>query len=216
MTNLNSFEKLKYERELFNSNITTVAGVDEVGRGPLAGPLVSAAVIFDKKRLFQIVQDNILSDIFSMINDSKKLSVKKRIFLDKFIKDYATNFCIFSFSPESIDQKGVGYINRKALIKAATHFNVDHILIDHFSLDLPNSTSITKGDSKSICIACASIIAKVYRDNYMTDISKIINEYQFEKNKGYGTTYHRNKIAEIGLSSIHRKSFCKKIIHYDI
>lgn len=185
-----------------------IAGVDEVGRGPLAGPIVACAVILDL---------NDLDDIILNINDSKLLSRQKREELDKIIRKKAISFCIAEINNKIIDEKGIGYANNKIFIDACNGLSKkpdlvlsDGYLIKNFNID---NKHIIKGDRKSASIACASILAKVYRDNIMRNYHKKYPNYDFENNVGYGTKNHLDGIKNHGITPIHRKSFLKNIIN---
>lgn len=196
-------DKLEYERNLLEKGCSLVAGVDEVGRGPLAGPVVCAAVIMP------------LDDIIDGVDDSKKLSAKKREYLAKIIKEKAVAYSIAEISPEEIDEINILQAVKKCMVNAVEGLSVkpDVTLVDGNNTSLPiNAEYIIKGDSKSYSIGCASIIAKVYRDNLMTDYAQIYSEYGFEKHKGYGTKFHIEKIKEIGACKLHRKTFIKNFL----
>lgn len=179
-----------------------VAGVDEVGRGPLAGPVVAAAVIVD--------MDNIPEGI----NDSKKLSKKNRLKISNEIKKYST-YCIAEASVKEIDKINILQASLLAMKRAIEGLPKKPltVLVDGKfkpKIDFPTH-SIIKGDTLSLSIAASSIIAKVHRDNLMTDFSKKYPEYLWEKNAGYGTKEHLLAIKKCGITPIHRKSF--KPIH---
>ena len=185
-----------------------IAGVDEVGRGPLAGPIVACAVILDL---------NDLGDIILDINDSKLLSRQMREELDKIIRKKAICFCIDEINNKIIDEKGIGYANNKIFIDACNGLSKkpdlvlsDGYLIKNFNID---NKHIIKGDRKSASIACASILAKVYRDNIMRNYHKKYTNYDFENIVGYGTKNHLDGIKNHGITPIHRKSFLKNIIN---
>lgn len=185
-----------------------VAGVDEVGRGPLAGPIVACAVILDINCLDE--------DLILEINDSKKLSEKKREELAAIIKEKAINYYIASSTSYEIDEKGIAYCNNKIFLDACTKLELtpDLVLSDGYlvkNLSLPNK-AVIKGDAKSACIAAASIVAKVYRDNLMKEYSEKYPHYAFEENAGYGTSKHIAGIKEFGPCEIHRFSFLKNIL----
>ena len=193
-------DKLIYERKWQNIGNTFIAGVDEVGRGPLAGPVVCAAVIMP------------LNDIIEGIDDSKKLSEKKRQTLSDIIKEKAIAYSICEISPEEIDQINILNAVKKCMINAVKSLEIEPqiTLVDGVDTALGiNAEYIVKGDSKSYSIGCASILAKVYRDNLMIEKSKEFPEYSFEKHKGYGTKIHIDKIKEIGPCKLHRKTFIK-------
>lgn len=201
---------LEFERQLYEKDIIYIAGVDEVGRGCLAGPVVAAAVVLPKE-----------IDILG-IDDSKKLSEKKRIELAKEIKEKALAYSIGLVDNKVIDEINILEATKRAMtgaiitldekIKEKFHKRLEHILIDAIKLshiDIPQ-TDIIKGDSKSISIASASILAKVTRDQLMIEQSNRYQGYGFEKNKGYGTKDHYSGIDKHGICEIHRKTFLKK------
>lgn len=188
----------EYEIELYNKGITLIAGIDEVGRGPLVGPVVTAAVILPK-------------DFYDeRINDSKKLSEKKREELYDVIKENAISIGIGISSEKIIDKINILEATKKAMIEAVNNLDIkpEHLLIDavKLNIDIP-STPIIKGDAKSISIAAASIIAKVTRDRMMYELDKIHPEYDFKNNKGYGTKKHIEALYKYGVLEEHRKTF---------
>ncbi len=206
----------EYEKELLSKGIKHIAGVDEVGRGPLAGPIVIGAVILDIE--FMI---NDISLEINEINDSKKLTERKREELSKFILNKALDYKIIEISNIEIDKLGIGKANAQGFYTAIQQLNLtpQHILTDHFKIKeiAPEiQTNITKGDSKSVSIAAASIIAKVYRDHLMVGMHNKYPQYGFDQHKGYGTKYHLDKIVEFGPCEIHRKSFepVKSLVHF--
>ncbi|MGG7077462.1 ribonuclease HII [Clostridium sardiniense] len=185
-----------------------LAGVDEVGRGPLAGPIVSAAVILDL--------NSIDDEMIFYLNDSKKLSEKKREELSLIIKEKAIAYCISECSNDEIDEKGVGVCNNEVFLKAihGLEKRADIILSDGYTvkgIDRENK-SVIKGDTKSASIAAASIIAKVYRDNLMKELATKYPEYGFENNVGYGASKHVEAIKEHGATPVHRMSFLRNIL----
>ena len=194
---------LQHERRLWASGRTYVAGVDEVGRGPLAGPVVAAAVI--------LPQD---FDVLG-IDDSKKLSPKKREELFEVIKEKALAWAIGWQGPEVIDAVNILEATKKAMAEAVNGLSVrpQHVLIDgNFTvraLDLPQ-TAIVKGDANSTSIAAASILAKVARDEFMEQMDLKYPEYGFAIHKGYGTKRHYAAVDQFGLCPIHRKTFFRK------
>ena len=195
---------LFYENEAKAKGYTVICGVDEAGRGPLAGPVFAAAVILPE------------GHIIEGVNDSKKLSEKKREMLfDKIIEECVC-YSIGTASEKEIDEINILQATYLAMKRAVDGLEIrpDYVLIDGNRmppLDIPAET-IVKGDGKSASIAAASIIAKVSRDRYMLELAKKYPQYEFEKHKGYGTKLHYEKIAEHGISDIHRKSFLKKVI----
>ena len=177
---------------------TPIIGVDEVGRGPLAGPVISAAIVLNKEKIPE------------GINDSKKLSKKKReVINEELISQH--KFAIGIASVEEIDKINILQASLLAMKRAVLNLNIkpQTILVDGNKLpDLEyNMYPIIKGDSKSISIAAASIIAKVYRDKLMQDLSLQYPGYYWEKNSGYGTKQHLLALNNLGVTPIHRKSF---------
>ncbi|MDQ5983396.1 MAG: Ribonuclease HII [Eubacteriales bacterium SKADARSKE-1] len=195
---------LLYEKKAFEDGYAIVCGVDEAGRGPLAGPVYAAAVILPQ---------NFMID---GLNDSKKLSAKKRELLyDQIIKN-ARAFSIASASEVEIDDINILNATFLAMKSAVEGLNTkpDLALIDGNrapNLNIPTRT-IVKGDSLSASIAAASILAKVTRDRVMVKLSHEYPQYSFEKHKGYGTKLHVEALKKYGPSIIHRKSFLKKIL----
>lgn len=194
---------LEIETDLWSKNINNICGIDEVGRGCLAGPVYSAAVVLDQNTKFE-------SKDFNEINDSKKLSEKKREKLFDYIIDIS-KFGIGICSAEEIDHLGIQEAVKVSMIRAVESLEIqpDHLLIDNMKLELDiPQTSIIKGDQISKSISSASIIAKVSRDNLMKNqISNNYPMYKFEKNKGYGTKEHMDAIKTFGITKQHRKSF---------
>ena len=194
---------LEIETDLWSKNINNICGIDEVGRGCLAGPVYSAAVVLNQKTNFG-------SKDFNQINDSKKLSEKKREKLFDYIIDIS-KFGIGICTVEEIDHLGIQQAVKVSMIRAVESLEIqpDHLLIDNMKLDLDiPQTSIIKGDQISKSISSASIIAKVSRDNLMKNqISNNYPMYKFEKNKGYGTKEHMDAIKTFGITKQHRKSF---------
>ena len=197
----------KYERELYNKNVSYIGGVDEVGRGPLIGPVVAACVVLPK--------DFILEGL----NDSKKLSEKKRKIFCDYIKEHALAWAVGVVGPEKIDEVNI-YEATKIAMKSAIsqvqeQLTVEHVLIDAMPLELNiSSTSIIKGDAKSISIAAASVIAKVTRDKMMYELDEVYPQYGFALHKGYPTKKHLEAIQTFGLIEGYRKSYgpVKKIL----
>lgn len=191
----------EFENELYNNDnneINFIAGIDEVGRGPLVGPVVTAAVILPK-------------DFYDeRINDSKKLTEKKRELLYDVIMENALSVGIGISSPEVIDEINILNATKKAMIEAINNLSIkpEHLLIDAVKLDIDiPQTSIIKGDAKSQSIASASIIAKVTRDRMMVELDKKYPMYDFKHNKGYGTKKHIEALYKYGPLKEHRKSF---------
>ena len=200
MIDMENFDNLAYEKKHVTSGLRCVAGVDEVGRGPLAGPVVCCAVIMP--------YDNLIDGV----TDSKKLTEKKRESLAELIKERAVACCIKEVSEKEIDELNILNAVKKCMTDAVNGLSVkpDITLVDGIDTNLAiNAEYIVKGDLKSYTIGCASIVAKVYRDNLMKEYAKEFPEYAFEIHKGYGTKVHIEKIKEIGPCPIHRKSFIK-------
>lgn len=194
----------KFDLEFYTNNVKIIAGIDEVGRGPLAGPVVASAVIFDKNMFIDGV------------DDSKKIVEKKRKYLSDEIKEKAICYSFGVVDQNEIDEINILQATLKAMKAAAENLSTfpDLILIDgnkSFTSIIVTKT-IIKGDAKSFSIAAASILAKVKRDNYMIKVGKIFPVYKWEKNKGYGTKEHVNAIKEFGFTDLHRKTFLTKII----
>lgn len=192
----------------FSSN-AFIAGVDEVGRGPLAGPIVGAAVILD----LDITNDR---ELLLGIKDSKKLSSRSREQLAEIIKSKATAYSISLLDSSMIDTRGIAWCNNEIFRMAVQELErqPDLVLSDGYPIknfSLPNKF-IIKGDAKSASIACASIIAKVYRDNLMKEYAKIYQDYGFEDNAGYGTQEHITALKKQGPCKIHRMSFLTNIL----
>ena len=208
MTKAERQEKLKerlqvmltHERRLWDSGRSLIAGVDEVGRGPLAGPVVAAAVILPHD--FDVLG----------IDDSKKLSPKKREELAEIIKEKALAWSVGWVGPERIDEVNILEATKEAMTQAVQGLSLqpDHVLIDgNFTvraLALPQ-TAIVKGDANSTSIAAASILAKVTRDRYMEEMDAVYPGYAFASNKGYGTKAHYDGLKAQGPTPIHRRSF---------
>lgn len=190
-------------------NYIFVAGVDEVGRGPLAGPIAAASVVLRLK----YKED---TELILGIKDSKKLSPKHREELAEIIKERSIAYNIALINNNEIDERGIAWCNNEVLRRAVIGLKVppDIALSDGYAvknLDIHNEF-IIKGDAKSASIACASIIAKVYRDNLMKEYSKQYPQYGFDNNAGYGTNEHVEAIKKYGVCKIHRMSFLKNIL----
>ena len=198
----------KFEKTIITDKKNYIAGVDEAGRGTLAGPVTVGIVIFDINNS----NEKLLIDIG--INDSKKISPTKRQKLYEYIVLNSISYSTGSSSESEIDSIGINESIQLALSRALGNLNQKphHLLIDAIEYsysDIPQ-TSIIKGDQKSLSIAAASILAKVTRDNYMININNKYPHYFFNKNKGYGTKSHIDSIKKYGKSEIHRKSFIIK------
>lgn len=188
----------KYEKELYKKGITIIAGVDEVGRGPLIGPVVAAAVILPQNYKLE------------GLTDSKKLSEKKRESFYEIIKKDALAIGIGIVSEKIIDKVNIYEATKIAMKEAINNLKIkpEHILIDAMPLDLDiPTTSIIKGDLLSITISAASVIAKVTRDHMLYEIDKEYPMYDLKNNKGYGTKKHMKAIKEYGITKYHRLSY---------
>ena len=196
---------LRYEKEYSEKGYKFICGVDEAGRGPLAGPVCAAAVI--------LPPDTIIEGV----NDSKKLSEKKREELFDVVTNTALAYCIAFGSVEEIEKNNILATTMNTMKRAVEGLSVkaDFAMIDGNKtpqLDIP-CTSIVKGDDNSMSIAAASILAKVSRDRLMLEYANAYPQYYFEKHKGYGTKLHTEMILEYGPSPIHRMSFLKKLLN---
>ena len=197
MENIDNYE---YEKKYWNMGFNNIAGVDEVGRGPLIGPVVTACVVLPHN--FKL----------EGLTDSKKLSEKKRNEFCEYIKQNALAYSIGVVGPEEIDEINIYQASKKAMLLAIEDIrkkiNVDYILTDAMplELDIP-SLSIVKGDLKSITISAASVIAKVTRDNMMYELDKKYPQYKFGSHKGYPTKKHIEAINKYGLIEGYRKTY---------
>lgn len=205
-------EMKRFETETCGKDITYIAGVDEAGRGPLAGPVTAAAVVLPRN--FDIPG----------IDDSKKLTERKREALYPIIKEHALAFGIGMADHQRIDEINILQATKEAMaaavqeasamLVAKTGERIQHVLFDAMVIEavpLPQ-TSVIKGDSKSLSIAAASVLAKVTRDQLMVQMAERYPGYGFEKHKGYGTKLHYAGIQAHGLCDIHRRSFLKKFV----
>lgn len=204
----------QFEHELYEKGVTYIAGVDEAGRGPLAGPVVAAAVILKK------------GATFTYVDDSKKLSEKERELALIEIKENAIAIGIGISSVEEIDLINIYRASREAMLSAIKQLKVkpEYVLSDAMpmELDIPMQ-SIIKGDAKSVSIAAASIVAKTTRDGYMLEMDKLFPMYGFKQHKGYPTKEHIEAIKTYGITPIHRKTYepiksmlKKDLFNYDI
>lgn len=204
---MNTVDLYAYEKELWEKGIDYVGGVDEVGRGPLIGPVVTACVV--------LPHDFVLEGL----TDSKKLTEKKRKQFYDYIMEHAVCVKIGMCSPERIDEINIYQASREAMIEAiekvAKEIPLEHVLVDAMPLDIDiDTTSIIKGDAKSITIAAASVIAKVTRDRMMIELDHKYPMYGFGKHKGYPTKQHLEAIETYGLIEGYRKTYgpVKKIL----
>ncbi|MCR8968834.1 ribonuclease HII [Facklamia sp. 7083-14-GEN3] len=193
-------ERLAFDRQLLSANQSLLlAGTDEVGRGPIAGPVVAAAVI--------LPQD---TSNWVEVNDSKSLTHQKRSALAEMIKQQAQAYAITSISPQEIDRINIYEASRMAMKEAVLKLNkpVDFIVVDAMKLDLPiQQKAVVKGDRRSLSIAAASIIAKVHRDQLMMNYAQSYPEYGFDQHMGYPTKKHLSALEKFGYTSIHRLSY---------
>ncbi len=198
--------KLKeFEVSLYNTGVTSIAGIDEAGRGPLAGPVVVGIAIMKPESFIE------------GINDSKKISEKKREMLYEKITEEAIDWAVGIVDQEEIDEINILNATKKALKLAITNLKTkpERLVVDaleHIDTCGIPYTSIIKGDAKVYSISAASIIAKVTRDRIMKEYDEIYPEYGFAQHKGYGTAKHIQAIKEIGPCPLHRKSFIKNFI----
>lgn len=192
-----------YEDEAYKNGFLCVGGIDEAGRGPLAGPVVSSVVVLKKDCFIE------------GIDDSKKLSEEKRNKLFEIIKNEAIDYGIGIVNNVDIDKFNILNATYMSMKKALSCLKVkpDYLLLDAVNIKDENvvQKSLIKGDSKSISIAAASILAKVTRDSIMYEYDKMYPEYGFKNHKGYGTKEHYEAIRKYGITDIHRKSFLKNL-----
>ena len=196
-------DKLAYEREYLKLGYKYICAIDEVGRGCLFGPVTTAAVIMPLS-----LKDN--KDIINGIEDSKKLTAKKREELSKKIIEKSISYSIYSISEKTIDEINILNATKLAMINAVKNLKIkpDILFIDALKIDIDiKQISIIKGDLKSYSIGCASILAKVCRDEIMNNLPEEYQKYKISKNKGYGTKEHLEAIKKYGPSNMHRFSF---------
>lgn len=192
-----------YENQLLEQGYKYICGVDEVGRGPLAGPVTCSAVIMP------------LDDLIQGVNDSKKVSKGKREKLYELITQKAIAVSTVSYDREKIDEMNILNATKACMSDAIMALPVkpDIVIVDAIKLDIPYKTfGIIHGDALSYSIASASIVAKVTRDRYMTHMAEMYPEYDFEHNMGYGTAKHIAALKERGKCHLHRESFIGKIL----
>ena len=193
-------EMLEFENEYAKRGYKAICGMDEVGRGPLAGPVVVCAIVMP------LDGDKLIDGV----DDSKKLSEKRREALFDKITAAATALSVVRVEPREIDEINILETTKKAMKKAVDEIKdkADIVFVDAVKLDLPLSTlAIIKGDAKSYNIAAASIVAKVYRDRLMKEYAEQYPQYDFASNKGYGTAKHIAALRQYGATPIHRRSF---------
>ena len=189
---------LCYEKDFYAQGIEWIAGIDEVGRGPLAGPVVAAAVILPKNSKIK------------GLNDSKKIPKKKHLEIFQAVQDQALAIGVGIMDNQIIDQVNIYEATKLAMKEAISQLSPqpEHLLIDAMQLDLPISqTAIIKGDANSLSIAAASIVAKVTRDELMKEFDQQYPGYDFTANAGYGTAKHLEGLEKLGVTQIHRISF---------
>lgn len=207
-----------FEKTIWRKGYKVVAGIDEVGRGSFAGPVVAAAVVFSPNSKLENLKNNSIE-----INDSKKVSSSRRERSSFWIRKNAVCYGIGWTSTSQINKLGIKNASEIAFRKAIKNCNlkVDYLLIDAFyipyvkGLRRKNQKPIIKGDTKSLSIAAASIIAKVYRDRLMVRLSQdpLYKKYNWNENKGYGTLKHRNAIIKHGITRQHRKKFVESFLN---
>jgi ribonuclease HII len=199
------YHRLTIEKQLWNRGIALIAGIDEVGRGPLAGPVFACAAVFEKNFFLADVQD------------SKKISSQKREGLAPVLQKNALSWAIGTASVIEIDQINIRQATFLAMRRALASLSVqpDYLLIDGENLPAApyDSMGVIQGDQRSFTIAAASIIAKVERDKLMIRLDKEYPDYKFAKNKGYGTAEHIRALKMLGPSPYHRQTFLTKILN---
>ena len=195
---------LSYERRLYGKGLQVIAGVDEAGRGPLAGPVVAAAVALPKGLSGEEMW-------LTKLDDSKRLSARQREAAFDLIQEHALAVAVVEEPPEEIDRIGIGRAVIRAMLRAVEGLAVipQHLLLDYVPIkECPYSyETLVKGDSRSYSIAAASIIAKVTRDRAMERAESLYPGYGFARHKGYGTALHREQLANLGPCPLHRRSF---------
>ncbi|MCQ2602339.1 MAG: ribonuclease HII [Clostridia bacterium] len=194
---------LEYEKSLLERGYKHICGIDEVGRGPLAGPVTCTAVIMP------------LDDLIQGVNDSKKVSKNKREKLYDLILEKAIAVSTVSYDNYKIDEMNILEATKACMKDAIMSLSVkpDVVLVDALKLDIPYPTQgIIHGDAISYSIGAASIVAKVTRDRFMYEMAQKYPEYGFEKNVGYGTAQHIAALKEYGATPIHRKTFIKNFV----
>lgn len=213
-------KNLSIETDLWEKGYDYVIGVDEVGRGCLAGPICAGAVVWKRDVLLSLIEDE--KNNIHKIKDSKKILESRRNELSLFIKTECLAFSVCEISSSEIDRDGIQKANKKVMIHAVQEVinkieddKKSIILTDYLDIKLSNTEvlPVLYGDSASISISSASIIAKVYRDTLMkTSVHKRFPQFGFDRHVGYGTTLHINMIREHGICDEHRKTFLKNIL----
>ncbi len=224
---LRTENNLQFEKALWDKGVSLIAGVDEVGRGALAGPMVVCALILkqnDLLRVYELLTNNDIGKdspeeqekhkTYLQIADSKLLTPKKRDVLNDFILKNCVCYSIYQVTNQDIDDLGLSVCTQKAFSGAVKSLTPkpEHILTDSFTIkDFPQvvQTNITAGDRASMTISAASIVAKVFRDKLMRDLGRTpeFAMYDLAKHKGYGTKLHLQKISQHGVSALHRTTF---------
>lgn len=192
---------LKFEKALFEKGFLFVGGIDEVGRGPIAGPIVAAVVVLSSE-----------TKLPNEIADSKMLSGKKREYLSEKIKEFAVDFAYGEVPACFIDKMGIARANQLAFLESIENLRhpADFFLTDYFKIPIISNLiqkPVLGGDRLCVSVAAASIIAKVYRDSLMKKLGEEFPMYGWEKNKGYGTREHYKAVRQFGISKYHRWSF---------
>ncbi len=203
------YPTLAYEKQIAENGCTLIAGLDEAGRGALAGPLCAAAVILPVDR--EGLSESLLS-----VRDSKQMSAIQRELGAEQIRKIALDWSLGWVEASEIDMLGMGKAGRLVFERAVEGLKTKpgHLLLDYFKLPavkLPQ-TSLVKGDQRSLSIACASVLAKTARDALMLSLAEVEDRYGFGQNKGYGTEEHVRAIELYGLSPFHRRSFCEHLL----
>ena len=196
-------ELLEYESRLRAEGCTLICGVDEVGRGPLAGPVTCAAVIMD------------LNDLVQGVNDSKKLSALRREKLAPLIREKAIAYSVVSYDNLKVDEMNILEATKACMRDAVMSLGVvpDAVLVDALRIDVPyRVVPVVRGDALSYSIAAASILAKTERDAFMREMGERYPGYGFERNAGYGTAEHIAALRTLGATPIHRRTFIRKFV----
>lgn len=196
-------ELLEYENRLRAEGCTLICGVDEVGRGPLAGPVTCAAVIMD------------LNDLVQGVNDSKKLSALRREKLAPLIREKAIAYSVVSYDNLKVDEMNILEATKACMRDAVMSLGAvpDAVLVDALRIDVPyRVVPVVHGDALSYSIAAASILAKTERDAFMREMGERYPGYGFERNAGYGTAEHIAALRTLGVTPIHRRTFIRKFV----
>lgn len=219
MAVIKTIDPIRFQYELQYIDLGPVSGTDEAGRGPLAGPVSTASVVFPRE-IIEAGAKGCLADIdplLNKVNDSKKLSEATRDLLYDVIISHAEAYSIHLITHETIDEINILEATKQGMRDSILEVAPKTALIDAVKLNVPdvNLVPLIKGDAISYTIGAASILAKVTRDRIMEDMDKLYPEYGFAGHKGYGTKTHIAAIKEYGLSPIHRRSFCKNFVNND-